>query len=250
MHQGSFSIRSTSCLAKLALAQLLMPECLVCRSACNASNFDLCPACERQLGFDAPQCRQCALPLASPTRTGHTLLCGDCQLHPKPFNHVFAASIYNNVTSHLIYRYKEGHQWQAARALSHLLCRRLNQQLDYLANTVLVPVPCHPSRLRERGFAQATEISHYLSKRLGLRQQALLTKNNQGPPQKSLNREQRLKNLSNTFSANSKAPIHCLLIDDVLTTGATAIAASKALLNAGAERVDIAVLARTPLKTH
>lgn len=252
MSQFSFTTASFAKFARIGFTAALSPECLLCGDECSYENWDLCTRCQQYLRFSGERCSQCALPLAA-SLTSKSIaprICGDCQLHPKPFNRVYAASIYTATSSHLIYSFKEGHQWQSARALCRLLIEQLKENNQRLTGCTLVPVPCHTSKLRERGFAQASELSQYLSRKLGLPHQALLTKNDQGPPQKSLNREQRLKNLSRTFSATSQVPDHCLLIDDVLTTGATAIAATNALINAGAKQVDIAVLARTPLKAH
>ena len=250
MSQSPFTAASLAKFARIGFTAALSPECLLCGDECSYDNWDLCSRCQHYLRFSGERCSQCALPLtASLTSTAPTI-CGDCQLHPKPFGRVHAACIYNATSSHLIYSFKEGHQWQPARALCRLLIEQIEGNKQQLTNCTLVPVPCHTSKLRERGFAQASELSRYLSRKLSLPHQALLTKNDQGPPQKSLNREQRLKNLSRTFSAAGQVPEHCLLIDDVMTTGATAIAATNALINAGAKRVDIAVLARTPLKAH
>lgn len=241
-----------SSFAQRALQSTLLPQCIVCSAQCH-SNWDLCAACEEDLRFKKSCCSQCALPLPNlnfGSQDTSNLVCGDCHQLPKPFRRVFAAAEYDASTSHLIYAYKEGHQWQAARALSHLLVQKLADDHHWINDAVLIPVPCHHSKLATRGFAQALEISRYLSRKLGLPTRELLTKIHQGPEQKSLNREERLKNLDKTFHAIDTAPSHCLLIDDVLTTGATAIAASKTLIGAGATTVDIGVLARTPLKPH
>lgn len=252
MHLPSLSAASLIKLVRAGFTAALSPVCLLCGDECDYDNWDLCTRCQHYLRFSGHRCSQCALPLMTSltSKSITPTICGDCQLQPKPFNRVFAASIYTAASSHLIYSFKEGHQWQPARALCRLLIEQIEDNKQQLANCTLVPVPCHTSKLRERGFAQASELSQYLSRKLGLPHQALLTKNDQGPPQKSLNREQRLKNLSRTFSAAGQVPEHCLLIDDVMTTGATAIAATNALIDAGAKQVDIAVLARTPLKAH
>ncbi|MFK3648283.1 ComF family protein [Lysobacter enzymogenes] len=113
---------------------------------------------------------------------------------------------------------------------------------------ILIPVPLHRSRLRQRGYDQALELARPLSRRLGLSVCASgLHRARDTPPQSRLDAAQRRRNLAEAFVwiADAPPPAHAILIDDVLTTGATLHAAALALRRAGAQRVDAWVCART-----
>lgn len=112
----------------------------------------------------------------------------------------------------------------------------------------LIPVPLHRSRLRQRGYDQALELARPLSRRLGLRLCVDgLHRTRDTPPQSRLDAAQRRRNLAEAFVwiADAPPPAHAILIDDVMTTGATLHAAAQALRRAGAQRVDAWVCART-----
>ncbi|QQP98938.1 ComF family protein [Lysobacter enzymogenes] len=113
---------------------------------------------------------------------------------------------------------------------------------------ILIPVPLHRSRLRQRGYDQALELARPLSRRLGLSVCASgLHRTRDTPPQSRLDAAQRRRNLAEAFVwiADTPPPAHAILIDDVMTTGATLHAAAQALRRAGAQRVDAWVCART-----
>lgn len=116
------------------------------------------------------------------------------------------------------------------------------------ATVALVPIPLHRSRLRQRGYDQALELARPLARRLGLRLCAGgLHRDRDTPPQSRLDAVQRRRNLREAFAwtAATPPPAHAILIDDVMTTGATLQAAALALRRAGALRVDAWVCART-----
>lgn len=138
------------------------------------------------------------------------------------------------------------------RASGDLSERQRNRQTGYAdsscAAIALIPVPLHRSRLRQRGYDQALELARPLSRRLNLRLCATgLHRARDTPPQSRLDAAQRRRNLRDAFAwtANASPPAHAILIDDVMTTGATLHAAALALRRAGALRVDAWVCART-----
>ncbi|QWF19930.1 ComF family protein [Lysobacter capsici] len=117
------------------------------------------------------------------------------------------------------------------------------------APPVLVPIPLHRSRLRERGYDQALELARPLARQLGLPLQAqALTRVRDTSAQSQLDASQRRRNLRDAFAWNGDVamPAHIVLIDDVMTTGATLHSAARVLRRAGALRVDAWVCARVP----
>ncbi|QWP79277.1 ComF family protein [Lysobacter sp. K5869] len=127
-------------------------------------------------------------------------------------------------------------------------CARVAPPASSRATAVLIPVPLHHTRLRQRGYDQALELARPLSRRLDLPLRANgLHRARDTPPQSRLDATQRRRNLRDAFAWNATAPppMHAILIDDVMTTGATLHAAAQALRRAGAQRVDAWVCART-----
>lgn len=127
-------------------------------------------------------------------------------------------------------------------------CTRTERTPASCTPVELVPIPLHRARLRQRGYDQALELARPLSRRLGLPLRAIgLHRAHDTPPQSRLDAAQRRRNLRDAFAwnANAPPPTHAILIDDVMTTGATLHAAAQALRRAGAQRVDAWVCART-----
>ena len=112
----------------------------------------------------------------------------------------------------------------------------------------LIPIPLHKQRLKERGYNQALEIARPLAKKMRIPlQMNLLTRIRNTPPQSGLTTAHRQRNILQAFQCCQKTQgRHILLVDDTFTTGATLEAASAALLHAGAARVSVAVISRTP----
>ena len=117
--------------------------------------------------------------------------------------------------------------------------------LGLLAGGTLVPVPGHPRRRRRRGFDQAERIAAALGRRAGLPVAACLRRSGSGPPQAGAGRGQRLRRGGSTIAVARPAPDHCVLVDDVHTTGATLDACARALRAAGSCTVVAVAYART-----
>jgi ComF family protein len=150
--------------------------------------------------------------------------------------------LHGGALAEAIHRLKyEGH-FELARPLGVLFEAAVRPRAE-----VLVPIPLHPRRLRERGFDQARLLANAMGARFGLRVAPLLRKVRETGPQVGRDRLSRERNVRGAFSADRRIQgLRVCLVDDVLTTGATASAAALACLAAGAARVEVRTLARAP----
>jgi ComF family protein len=210
-------------------------------------NIPICMACETELPWLGDHCQTCALPLP-----GTGLTCGQCLKQPPAFERVAAPWAYSFPLDTLITRFKHSAKWPFGRLLADLLAQYLQHRFDEDLNRpdALVPVPLATKRLRQRGFNQAAMLARWLGGHLDIPcDETLLLRTQDTSAQQDLNAEARKKNLRNAFALTPGAQIkgrHLALVDDVLTTGATAQALARLLMDAGAARVDVYCLARTP----
>ncbi len=146
----------------------------------------------------------------------------------------------------LIHRLKDG-QLNHARLLGRLLAEHLEERIE-TPPAMILPVPAHRARLRERGFNPTVEIGRELSRRLDIPMRVdRLRKPRAIPHQSALSREQRLRNPRGAFAVNGRFDGESVaLLDDVVTTGATVRELTRLLMRHGARRVDVWALARTP----
>lgn len=229
-------------LLTFALDALLPHRCLLCMSD---SESRLCAHCESSLPWLDQACLRCALPLTDPA--DH---CGRCTARPPSFDRSIAAFRYAPPIDKLIGQFKNHGQLSAGRLLDHYLAEKIRQQLSHEAPPdVLTAVPLHWRRQLLRGFNQSAFLAESLSRQLRIPFIKVARRQFPTPKQQALRRRQRLRNLNRAFVANSNLveDRHIAIVDDVLTTGATAEALSRSLKLAGARRVDIWALARTPL---
>jgi ComF family protein len=148
----------------------------------------------------------------------------------------------------LILQLKQRGQYARAGLLARLLAESICQQGGLAPSTRLVPVPASAASLHRRGFNPATEIARALGRSLGLPvDRGLLVRTRDAPTQHSLGRQARSRNARDLFRATGAiAGLHLAVVDDVMTTGATLDAVSRALLDAGAASVIALAVARTP----
>ena len=179
------------------------------------------------------------------------MLCGECQLRPPPFEHTICAVDYAYPWDRLMTQFKFQGMVELSAPLADRLLAAVRASSCPLPER-LVPVPLSDTRLAERGYNQAWELARRLGRALRISASPLdLTRVLDTPPQVHLSRAQRLANLRAAFvvpasRADAVRGRRIGLIDDVMTTGATAEAASHALLRAGAAAIDLWVVARTP----
>jgi ComF family protein len=216
---------------------------LLCGDAGEAGH-DLCAACAEALPRNTPACPRCAQPLPFQT----DLPCGQCQQHRPAFDRSFALFRYQEQgeTGHLIKALKFHARYPYARLLGDLLADALLEQGSPLPE-LIIPVPLHPSRYRERGYNQALEIARTVSHRLHIPldfSRCIRTKATE--TQTKLTATERRQNVKRAFAVVKPLPHqHIALLDDVMTSSSTANELAKVLRKAGATQIDVWVCART-----
>lgn len=219
--------------------------CLLCDERTDNLR-SICTPCELDLPWLDGHCAQCAVPMP---QAG--LACGNCLKRPPAFRQVLVPWRYDFPLDTLITRFKHQSQWPFGRLLSAMLSDHLAHAFDegLQRPDALLPVPLARRRLRQRGFNQAAMLANWLSQPLQLPVSDCLQRTRDTPAQQGLDAAARKRNLRRAFAIGAPEQLdgrHLALVDDVLTTGATADALARLLLAAGAASVDVYCLARTP----
>lgn len=229
---------------------ILPPICHICHAFIpNAGELHICPACRERLPLvSSPLCPVCGI---SFTGTGGDHCCGACLTHPPHFDTARSHFLYEGAIRDLIHSFKYNKQTHLRYPLALLALEGVNSFLTDHNPHLIVPVPLHRSRLRQRGFNQAVLLGSVLSKKLSIPMLPdVLSKIRPTEPQLKLSAAERRINVKGAFTvktANAVAGKRILLLDDVMTTGSTMNECAKELKKAGAEAVIAATVARTPL---
>lgn len=223
---------------------LLFPnQCVGCEASLGpADHGAICRDCRERLPLlSPPWCDACGLPLGSEGR------CDACTTRPPAFDVARAALPYEPVVQDLVHAFKLRGALRLASLFGELAAGVVAAQRDVLETGALGEVPLLPADLRKRGRNHAAEIARALSRRTGIPHRPLLVKTRRTEPQATLDRERRARNVAEVFAVRPSAavPSSYLLVDDVLTTGATADACARALKAAGVARVAVVTVART-----
>lgn len=231
-------------------APLLPASCMLCGTVCDNTLPAplLCQGCEDS--FPArldPQhcCPVCAAPVWQ-SAAGTPVQCLHCRQSPPAFSATAAAFPYQFPVNTLLQQLKYHQQLAVADWLGLHLADQIGQVWPHDTFDAIIPLPLHPVRLRWRGFNQAMQLARVIHRytRWPLVPQ-LVTRQLPTVAQASLNRDARLENVREAFYCpESLHGTRLLLVDDVMTTGSTLNACSKALQHAGADTVCVAVVAR------
>lgn len=256
---GALAVRASSGAWRLGGARaarglldaVLPPHCLLCEAAVDVQG-SLCAGCFAGLSFvTEPCCARCGVPFPSrAAAVGSTRLCPSCADRPPPFEAARAALRYDGGAQRLILPFKHGDRTELAAPLARHMARAgaaLLARADLLA-----PVPLHPRRLLARRYNQAALLAGKLAKASGKPHLPdLLRRRRATPPLGEAGAAERAALVKGAFSVSRRgtariAGRRVLLVDDVLTSGATAGACTEALLAAGAAAVDVLAAARVP----
>lgn len=204
--------------------------------------MDLCGDCHAELPALGCACKRCGLPVED-----HTL-CGPCATDPPYFEHTIAAMYYSSPVDSFITQLKYHRRMHYTRILAGLMRPVIQAQVREWPQC-LMPVPLHPRRLRQRGFNQALELARLLAKPLRLAvDYRSLQRTRDTPPQTQFPADERQRNIKKAFTLRRPVPYqHVALVDDVMTTGATANEIAQLLLQNGVKRVDVWLCARAVL---
>jgi ComF family protein len=222
------------------LQRWLLPyHCVLCHHTSDQDR-DLCSSCQAALPFLEDCCVQCAAPLPAGSH------CGACLKTPPPFDRTFSLFRYEPPINQWITQLKFHRNLRNARLLSELFLEKLSMEEQISIPELIIPVPLHPKRLRERGFNQALELARPLAKQLGTKLDTRRCKRvRHTQAQSSIPAKQREQNLKRAFTYHGPALHHAAIIDDVITTGHTVSELSKTLRQAGCQKIDIWTIART-----
>ncbi len=229
---------------------LLPPHCLTCDAPVDAPGR-FCPDCFRQAGFiTEPCCASCGAPFSHAGQGGRERLCPGCRAQMPPWGRARGALRYEAQSRRVVLAFKHGDRTEYAAALAPLMARAGAALLR--AAGVIVPVPLHRSRLIARRYNQAALLAHALARLSG--KPAVpdaLRRTRPTLPLGELSAAARTETLRDAFAMRASrlgriAGQHVLLVDDVMTSGATCAACTRVLLAAGAAGVDVLVAARVP----
>ncbi len=226
----------------------LPPICHICHDFIpNAGTLHICPTCRDRLPLvSSPLCPVCGIPFIG---TGGDHGCGACLIHPPHFDTARAPFLYEGAIRDLIHSFKYNQQTHLRSPLALLTLEGVSGFLSDHEPHLIVPVPLHRSRLRQRGFNQAVLLGRVLSRRISLPMVPdVLVRTRPTEPQIELSAAERRLNVKGAFAVgrgDHVAGKRILLLDDVMTTGSTMDECAKELKKAGAATVIAATIART-----
>ncbi|MFQ5437541.1 MAG: double zinc ribbon domain-containing protein [Paracoccaceae bacterium] len=230
-----------------AIQALFPPRCLSCGVQTH-SDFGLCGACWRETRFiSGLACDVCCLPLPG-ENLGDPVLCDTCLATPYPWKRGRAALVYEGTARKLILGLKYGDRQDLVGPLAGWMASCARDLVE--TKTIVTPVPLHRQRLFRRKFNQAALLGRHVARKLGVGYcPDLLVRTRNTVAHENMTREERVQNQFEAYVARPSrqrtirdAPV--LLVDDVLTSGATLAACSESLMRANARSVNILVLAR------
>ena len=232
-----------------ALLDIIFPPlCHGCREGIpDAGELHICPACRDSIHvISSPLCTVCGIPFATTGGIDHP--CGPCRTSRPCFSSARAAVAFDGVPRDLIHRFKYEHKVHLAHPLVLLTREVLSSSVAAAGADLLIPVPLHRRRLRERGFNQAVLLGRPLARAWNIPFSFdTLRRVRWTAPQITLSADERETNVRGAFSVSAPDAVRgkrILLFDDVYTTGSTVAECCRVLRKAGADSVYIVTVAR------
>jgi ComF family protein len=220
---------------------------MACGKVLREKQLSFCPDCLSQIEFiRSPLCSLCGQPFSEPGERNH--ICGACLLANPPFSAARALGQYERVLMDVIHRFKYGGKVSLGERLGEFMADYSYPSLAIADYSLIMPVPLHPRRLRQRGFNQAMILAREISRRFSLHldflslQRIICTE-----PQVGLGKEKREQNIKGAFHVADAGRIKgekIILVDDVYTTGSTVKECARILMKNKADNVAVLTLAR------
>jgi competence protein ComFC len=230
-----------------AIASLLYPPaCTICSASVAAGEY-LCAECDAKITHIVPPfCAKCSEPFAGAISSAFT--CANCAHRTLHFDAAVAAYRSRGIVRRVILDFKYGRQIHLRHPVARWLVAALDDdRLRGRRFNIIIPVPLHPARERQRGFNQAALLAELLSAHMSIQARPALERIRYTTTQTAFDRAERMENLHGAFRLRKNADVrdlHVLLIDDVLTTGSTLSECARVLKEAGARSVHAATAAR------
>ncbi|OEU71321.1 MAG: hypothetical protein BA863_08150 [Desulfovibrio sp. S3730MH75] len=220
-------------------------RCPICRAPHSAASL-ICEECSDEIIEKASNsCTLCGVNIS--TLENKEQLCADCLKDSPPHKRFYYYGPYDGLLRRLILDWKFRSSFGYGSVLSQLATHTAQEISEDSRPDIIIPVPLHPSRLRERGFNQSVVLGSSVAKALGTKfSDHALVRVRKTTPQTELSKNERAENMEKAFIADSSiiADKKILLIDDVYTTGATSRECTRVLYKAGAQQVEVLVLAK------
>ncbi len=237
-------------LSRLIAHSIYPWNCAIC--GIYSTDKGVCKACESYLPWcwKDKKCDVCGLPISS--NLHHILICGQCQKRPPYFDHLVAVFWYQSPINQLITQYKYFYHWEHIHTLVTLANDEFKNACE---DALLIPVPSHASRVRQRGFNAVYELVKLLSKQYAFDYDSHLVKRiKKTELQTGKTKTQRQQNVRHAFEVTDMTKVariqHAIIIDEVVTTGATVNEISRCLKKAGVSKVTVWALARTKVNLY
>jgi len=225
------------------------PTCMACRTLLPVTNKPqrelwLCARCQSLFEpITAPICEKCGTPTESPIKK-----CVSCNIKTFHFTQNRATFEYDELIRDLMHDLKFRNKKHIAEGLGRLWAAVLSEENAYIKEAILVPIPMHPKKQRERGFNQAEILVAELSKKLQIPMENTLERLYDTPPQSGLHPQLRAENVDGVFGIRKgflPGGKNYILVDDIYTTGASLNECAKTLKNVGANEISCMTLAIT-----
>jgi len=226
-------------------------KCILCESSHDGDAETICPNCMDKIPFiKNPACVRCGIPfeVTYPIEESLNYLCGECRNSPPLFDRALSVCQYNEAVRDIISTYKYHNKPYIGKDLVSIILKFLDEKITELSPKLIIHVPLHVKKLKERGYDQAYILSEGIGKYLDIPvSYGNLVRTRYTTPQVSLSGSERMENVKGAFLVIDPSGVKdksILLVDDVFTTGATIKECVKVVKKAGAGKVYVLTFAR------